>query len=744
VPIEGGSQHVQRLEGALRDIVALLALPVLWTGKAVHEVLEVALDAFRSVLPVDFVLVQATRRDEISVIERASFGHGPASEAQRVAVREAVRQLGCASLASLVFHHEAFGRTPLHLTVIPLGSYGGRGYVVFGARRAGFPDALETSVLRTATSLLATALDAAELLTQTREAQSAAESAAEVTSRIAAFTSALASALTPEQVARVAAASGRAMLRASASFAWLLSDGGDSLLLVAADGASSDAIPEYRRIPRDAQLPPCEVMRTLRPLLIESEQELAPFPALKRMPLGFAAWYAVPLVANGQALGGLVLGFEEPRRFEYDPRMLLDAIAAQSSVALERSTLFDAERRLRQRALRLQEITAAIATCWSLDDVAKTMLRFGAEALKADWTLLALTNGSSIDTIASGPVPKSVLAQCGRTAGALDSPVVASLRTGVAIWLESEQERKRYPALDCEEAPAALVVAPLLSDRTAIGACAFGYAAERRFSEGDREFVHTAMRICAQALERARLYESERRAREEAERTVHFNEMFAGMLGHDLRNPLASVLTATQLVLRRTDDPRTVTPMRRILNSGARMGRMIDQLLDLTRARAGGGITLQRTPTDLSEVIKVALDEVRGAKPEASIQLLEKPSARGVWDSDRLLQVFSNLVSNAVQHGSGSQVQVSLDGSDCELVQVEIRNAGAVSKDILPILFDPFRGVRHKRDGSQGLGLGLFISQQIVTAHGGQIVVESCEEAGTCFRVRLPRGAEPS
>jgi signal transduction histidine kinase len=169
---------------------------------------------------------------------------------------------------------------------------------------------------------------------------------------------------------------------------------------------------------------------------------------------------------------------------------------------------------------------------------------------------------------------------------------------------------------------------------------------------------------------------------------------------------------------------------------------MIDQLLDFTRLRVGAGIPIERKRCELEPLLRQAIDELEHARPAAQITIDSAGDTSGTWDADRLLQVFSNLVANSVQHGSPSEpARVSVDGSDGASVRVRVHNLGAIPEPLLPRLFEPMAAGERRRDRSQGLGLGLFISREIVKAHGGSIEVQSSEADGTAFTVVLPRSA---
>jgi signal transduction histidine kinase len=229
-------------------------------------------------------------------------------------------------------------------------------------------------------------------------------------------------------------------------------------------------------------------------------------------------------------------------------------------------------------------------------------------------------------------------------------------------------------------------------------------------------------------------------AREEAERALRFHEVFAGVLGHDLRNPLGAIVMGASYVARASTSEKITRSAARILSSTDRMARMIDQLLDFARIRSSSGLPLDPTPLDLAELCARARDELEAAHPESTIALDHQGSALGIWDYDRLKQVFVNLLGNAIVHGApGHAVALRIDGRHPDHVAAEVHNAGAVAPEALAGLFEAFRGAA-RQHRTEGLGLGLFISRQIVRSHGGTIEAASSEADGTTIRISLPRG----
>jgi two-component system, sensor histidine kinase and response regulator len=227
---------------------------------------------------------------------------------------------------------------------------------------------------------------------------------------------------------------------------------------------------------------------------------------------------------------------------------------------------------------------------------------------------------------------------------------------------------------------------------------------------------------------------------QEKSETLRLNEMLTAALSHDLRSPLNAVLTSAVLIQRRSADPAVKDTANRILSSGKRMSRMIEDMLDMARARLAGGIPIKREPADLGALVERVVSEVQAAHPERAIEIQQVGGLGGSWDGERLAQVVSNLLGNALQHGDeDGAVRVETDGRRPECVVISVENSGTIPPELLPQLFDPFRGTQRQARRTDGLGLGLYIVQQIVVAHGGRVDVSSGDENRTVFAVRIPR-----
>lgn len=225
-------------------------------------------------------------------------------------------------------------------------------------------------------------------------------------------------------------------------------------------------------------------------------------------------------------------------------------------------------------------------------------------------------------------------------------------------------------------------------------------------------------------------------------------ETFLAILGHDLRTPLGAIRTSAAFMLESgaLDDHHRTLASRIVLSAG-RSVNMVGDLLDFTRTRLGGGIPIVPREMDLAAVVAEVAGEVGAAYPGSTIRADCDGEQRGSWDPERLSQALGNLVINAVQHATEhTEVQLQVRGSETE-VTVAVHNRGAViSPGQLDGLFNPMKSRRGPRTAAArgptgNLGLGLYIAERIITAHGGRLEVESSAPRGTTFTVHLPRQA---
>ena len=235
-----------------------------------------------------------------------------------------------------------------------------------------------------------------------------------------------------------------------------------------------------------------------------------------------------------------------------------------------------------------------------------------------------------------------------------------------------------------------------------------------------------------------------RRIEAEIAAAVEFQQRLVGIVGHDIRSPLAALLATAKMLLTMGElTDRQAKAIDRIARSGVRIESIVQVLLDFASARIGGGIQIRRRPVDLHTLVPKAIEELQQAHPGRPIHYSFEGDGRGEWDPDRLMQVLVNLLDNALKYSpEGTPVTVS-SRVESEAVVLEVHNTGEPIPDsLMPNLFEPFRrGAQSALTVKMSLGLGLYIVQEIVRSHGGTADVRSSEESGTIFRVRLPRSA---
>ncbi|MFL5355546.1 PAS domain-containing protein [Archangium sp.] len=546
-------------------------------------------------------------------------------------------------------------------------------------------------------------------------------------SRLQAVTAALSEAPTPRQVMDVIVTQGVSALDGQAGTLWLVSEDGQALELAGSTSQLRELMRGLERIPLDAPLPMVEAVRHDRLVTCDNFQESARrYPALAALKLPFEASAVMPLRGSRSVMGALVVHFSGPRTLQPDEQEFFLALARQGAQALERARLYESAQQAR---------AAAEESETQLRDLLVDRERMEATLQERDERLRAALWASGTGTFRW------------------------DLRTGSLEWDENLDQLYGLP-------PGRTVqtmedVLPLVhpEDRAEVErrneACAReGADFEMDFRvvwpDGRVHWLSTKGKTFVDANGRP-LYmtgacvdiTAQKQQEAEARQLADFERQILGIVSHDLRNPLSVIrISASMLLAREGLDERQSKSLTRIISAADRATRLIRDLLDFSQARLGGGIPVDRKKMDLFELARGVVEEVAASHPERELTMTLEGEGGGEWDGDRLAQVLGNLVGNALQHSPpDTQVRVSCRGEAGEVL-FEVHNEGeAIENAVLPGLFEPFRRGRHAGSGAGSVGLGLYITRQLVLAHGGGITVSSRAGEGTRFTVRLPRRA---
>jgi PAS domain S-box-containing protein len=562
--------------------------------------------------------------------------------------------------------------------------------------------------------------------------------AADQTSRLLAITAAIADAVTEEEVHVAVVDQVAAALGASSAGLFLLDDRRRARLTRSL-GYAEAARSKLDGLPVDGpfRVPALDTIQTGRAIFIDSQAELlASYPNLTSQVSASRSYRiaSLPILAQSRPLGALAFTFDGTAPMDPEQRSFLLLVARYTGQALERLLLLDAERRSRARAEVLYRLARSIIEARGVADVFAAALDTIALTLGTERAAILVLDSAGVMRFTahrglSDEYRRAVEGHSPWPREVTDPPPV------LVPDVHTDQDLAGFGPLFRAEGIGALGFFPLVAGGRLLGKFMVYHGAAREFPDHEIELALAIANHVGAAIARFS-------ALAELERTVRFNEMFTGILGHDLRNPLHAIMTAASVAVLRADGERVVKPITRIMKSGERMARMIDQLLDFTRVRAGAGIPIEPRPLDLVPLVRQVADELEDGNPEWAFRIEHSGDTIGDWDGDRLGQVFSNLLGNAVQHGSvAGGVSVTIDGSEPATVTVSVRNDGAIPAHLVPRVFEPMSGGDTRRARSNSLGLGLFITEQIARAHGGGVSVASSEELGTTFTVTLPRGA---
>jgi K+-sensing histidine kinase KdpD len=628
---------------------------------------------------------------------------------------------------------------------------------------------VEAAVAVTISSLVAARRNAEQQLRtsnailqdRTAEAQAAAvRLAGQVarTSSLQSLTAALSEAITPEQVADVVITQGVAITGASSGGVRQAIDGGQTLRELRMGDYPEELLHEWHDMAVAADVPTAEAARTHTPVFVESHAALAaryPHIAALMSELGYPAIAALPLVVEGRTIGTLTLSFSQPQTFAAEDRAFMQTLAQQCAQALDRAELYTASRLAADRAIGLYTIAADLSSALTTTEVATALLQHSHRVLGAiSGRVAVMDGGAELEILAATGYPTEFIESSRRIPLDAAAPLAEAARGRVLLLIESRAAANASnPALAQVHEQIAMHAwanIPLTLSGQVIGVMEFSFGEPRGFTAEDRTFLLTLAQQCAQALDRARLYEAERHARAEAEAAVSLRDVFFSVAAHELKTPLTSLLGQAQLLLRRvirrqadaSDDSNAplARSARVVAAQAERLNKMVSALLDIARIDQGR-LAIDRTRLDLCTLARQVVEEVQPTLERHTV-VFEQAAGDVTIEGDalRLEQVLQNLISNAVKYspeGGVVRVRVALHDSRA-LLEVSDQGIG-IPETQLPHLFDRY----YRADNAEpyhigGMGIGLFVVREIVALHGGEITVSSRQGHGSTFSVWLP------
>jgi PAS domain S-box-containing protein len=448
----------------------------------------------------------------------------------------------------------------------------------------------------------------------------------------------------------------------------------------------------------------------------------------------------------------IVLADGEIRWVRSSGRVLFDAEGGPAVVTGAVADITELKHAEQSMAL-LADASRLLAESLDTEQILSSMTRMAVPAF-ADAVLVVLRDPQTDElrvaaTNAADPELLAVLRQMAVSPVPLGAAARRILQSGraeyhprlTAEWFHAEEIPEIFASLVRRFRISSLMQIPIALRSEPIGVIAFAATGTRVYGDNDLVFAEELGRRASHAMHNAELFQTATLERLRAQEAAELRERLLAIVGHDLRNPLSAISMAAQILSRSEMGSPSESLVYRIQASARRMTRMIAQVLDFARIRAGMSFELEFQPVDLHQLCNAVVEELRLSKPDQQIDVEFVGRGEVSCDADRIAQALSNLIGNAIQHGTQGPVSVTVSDAAADTVAVEVHNTGPpIPASVQASIFEAFRRESDTTGpDSKSIGLGLFIANEIVRGHGGSIGVVSPDRDGTTFTVVLPR-----
>ncbi|HXG72767.1 MAG TPA: GAF domain-containing sensor histidine kinase [Gemmatimonadaceae bacterium] len=401
----------------------------------------------------------------------------------------------------------------------------------------------------------------------------------------------------------------------------------------------------------------------------------------------------------------------------------------------------------------MHDLAAALSEAVSREDVATAVVDTTVPVFGAAGAVVAMVgeSGNTIELIRAAAMPAEIENEWRSFPLASDVPIAEVARTGEAVFIESREEWiRRYPAIGellAATGHHAVATLPLVAGGRKIGALGLSFDAPRKLSSDERALALSAARLCAQALERARLFDDEKRARAVAEGANRAKTEFLTVMSHELRTPLNAIAGYAELLevgVYGELNSAQLEGVSRLQRSQRHLLSLINEVLTYAHIESGvAHYDMADVRVEQALVLAEALVAPQARAKGLSISVYcEHPGATVRADAEKLQQILLNLLSNAVKFTDAGGIELRCDVSEASGNFVVCDTGRGIPHEELDRIFEPFVQIDPTLTRtSHGVGLGLAISRDLARKMGGDLVASSGAQKGSTFTLTLPRPA---